>query len=105
MPDRAKAAKPPMLPGRFVARSLAIRGEAGIIVIRSACWITNPTPGVSRRRGEGVVRIAAYSDILPVMNSASRSILGKSGGCDAEDAGKNCKDVQRKPHGSLLFAS
>jgi len=43
--------------------------------------------------------------MLPLMNSASGSILGESGRCGAEDAGENPKHEQQKAHGSLLFAS
>jgi len=87
---------------------LSTRRHARNIHIRSPCWITNPAPGVSRGRGENtrVAWITAYSGTLPVMKRiASGSILSQCCRCDPHNSGKNSQDEERKPHGSLLFAS
>jgi hypothetical protein len=87
---------------------LSTRRHARNIHIRSPCWITNPAPGVSRGRGENtrVAWITTYSGTLPVMKRiASGSILSQCWRCDPHNSGKNSQDEERKPHGSLPFAS
>src|SRR5262249_38548847 len=94
-------------------KTTSTRGHARNIHIRSPCWITNPAPRVPRDfcRGRGQstrdALMSACSEMFTVMNGnwpiALRSILSRRWGCDADDSGD--QDEQRKPHGSLLFAS